>query len=510
MLNFDAKVFTLGGEKNNTFIQTFPENMEQSHLLELIRTLQPAEKEHILQYAALSFVNNGKMRAQVVPLIQICLDHLWVNSTQELKSKEVFAALFPGQEFVEGKLEKVRVEAHKVVRTFLTVQYYLREDNEFNQVIDLSEVVRTKGLDSRHQHLLSKLQKMQAESVWKNEIYFHRQFLLEYVIHEEECLHNQVKGDLNVPNVIHALELHGHLNRLALLNRFLLQQKVAKIDVPYNIETLLEENNVPARYLEDSAPLKVNFVIFKLLRKELIEPVDVRSLFDLLLQQEKDIDPDSLRGFYTYLRNLCVLIFSIDAQNEKINFTLHDLYKDNLKRGYLHYKGKLHSGAYLAVCNNAIWVKKYEWVLKFIEEYKHALIDENETQDFYRLNMANYLFAVGRFSESLDFIPETSTSVAYLLQGKRLELKALYELVSDRFSYRLDNFKMFLIRTSTKFLSEVQKKNHVDFANLLSQIANSAPGDQKRSQLLIKRVQEKKHSAEWRWLLEKAKALKEG
>jgi hypothetical protein len=482
--------------------------MEQSHLIELIRALQPQEKEQILQFAALSFVNNGKMRALVIPLIEICMNHAWDTPNHELNSKDVFAALFPGQTFVEGKLDKVRVEAHKVVRTFLTVQHYLRVGNEFDQVFDLSEVVRARGLDTRYLHLLSKLHKMQAESTWKTETYFHRQFLLEYSIHNEESRHNRLKGDLNVPAVIQSLEHYANLHRLALLNRFLLQQKVAKLDVPDTIKTLLEENNIPERYLEASAALKVNFLIFKLLRKDCLEPSDVRSLFDLLLLNEQDLDPDSLREFYTYIRNLCVLIFSSDAQNEEINFTLHELYKDNLKRGYLHYKGKLHSGTYLAVCNNAIWVKSFDWVFEFIEKYKHEVIDENESQDFYRLNMANYLFGVSRFSDCLDYIPDTSTSVGHLLQGKRLELKALYELKSDRLSYRLDNFKMFLTRTSTKLLSDAQRQNHVDFANLLSQLINSRPGDQKRSLLLQKRIQEKKQSAEWRWLLEKAKALK--
>ncbi len=507
-MNFGTKVFTLGWKKNNTFLPTFPTNMEQSHLIELIRALDPQEKEQILQFASLSFINNGKMRAQVIPLIEICLKHPLDTPNQELNSKNVFTTLFPGQAFVEGKLEKVRVEAHKVVRTFLTVQHYLRAGNEFDQVFDLSEVVRTRGLDTRYQHLLSKLQKMQAESAWKTEIYFHRQFLLEYSIHNEESRHNRLKGDLNVPAVIQTLEHYTHLHRLALLNRFLLQQKVAKLDVPETIKTLLEENNIPERYLETSAALKVNFIIFKLLRKDRLESSDVRSLFDLLLLNEKDLDPDSLRELYTYMRNLCVLIFNSDAQNEEINFTLHELYKDNLKRGFLHYKGKLHSGTYLAVCNNAIWVKNFDWALEFIEKYKHEVIDENETQDFHRLNMANYFFGVCKFSECLDYIPDTSTSVGHLLQGKRLELKALYELQSDRFSYRLDNFKMFLTRTSTKLLSNTQRQNHIDFANLLSQLAFSRPGDQKRSELLQKRIQEKKQSAEWRWLLEKAKALK--
>jgi hypothetical protein len=47
-----------------------------------------------------------------------------------------------------------------------------------------------------------------------------------------------------------------------------------------------------------------------------------------------------------------------------------------------------------------------------------------------------------------------------------------------------------------------------DFLNLLVQLSTSIPGDVKRAETLIKRLQEKKQAAEWRWLMEKAEELK--
>lgn len=135
------------------------------------------------------------------------------------------------------------------------------------------------------------------------------------------------------------------------------------------------------------------------------------------------------------------------------------------------------------------------------------MIGENETRDIYRFNLANYFFAIGRFSDCLDNIPSSSPFVDYLLLGKRLELKAYYELRSDLLAYKLDAFKMFLSRTSPKMLSEVQRKVNIEFANLLTQLTASIPGDKKRAGILIKRIEEKKHAAEWRWLLLKAEDL---
>ena len=482
--------------------------MEQSQLIELVRTLNAAEKEQILQFARIPFINNGKMKAFVPMLLEICFDHSWQNLEITLDKKTVFSSLFPDQSFAEGKLDKIMAEAHKVVKTTLLVSHYLRDENEFQLGYDYAEIVRRKGLESRHSHLLAKLQKFQDASDFKNSKHYSQQLLLENAVHELECYYNQKRGDLNVPRLLQVLEVNYNIQRLSVLNRFLLQQKTSKIEVPEYIKAQLEGNWLPVNHLEDSAVLRSNNAILNLLKKEQPDPSDVRLLFTLLQQEEKNLDQENLQEFYTYLRNICILVLSSDIDNFELEKTLNELYKDNLLRGYLHYEGKLHPSRYWAVSSNAIRAKDYAWAIKFIEDYKNDLIGENDSHDIYRLNLANYLFSVGRFSECLDNIPGSSPFVDYMLTGKRIELKAYYELNSELLSYKLEAFKVFLSRTSPKLLSDAQKQFHLDFANLLTQIFVSIPGDPKRSELLTKRIQERKQAAEWRWLLEKAKALK--
>jgi hypothetical protein len=45
--------------------------MEQSLLAELIRSLKSDEKAQILQFAATGMINNGRMKAQVIPLLDV-------------------------------------------------------------------------------------------------------------------------------------------------------------------------------------------------------------------------------------------------------------------------------------------------------------------------------------------------------------------------------------------------------------------------------------------------------
>ncbi|MFN0176601.1 MAG: hypothetical protein ACKVU0_18315 [Saprospiraceae bacterium] len=481
--------------------------MDESKFVELVKILRPAEKEQVLHFAMLPFFNHGGMSAQVVQLLEFCLNYPW-GSGQSMSKKEVYSAIFPGQEFIEGKLEKVMVMAHKVIQSFLLTQHYFREENEFYQIYDLAELVRTRGLEARHQQLLIRLQKNQEESKHKNFEHYLKQIHLEYAKHYAESLKNQKKGDLNIPNLLESIEAFYHIRRVALLNRYLLQQKVTTLDVPEIIHENLANWVVPERYLGASPSLLINYVVLTALKKGQPELADVESLFNLLQVHEKNLDWENLQEFYAYLRNFCVLILMVDQDNMEVMLLLHETNKDNLERGFLHYEGKLVPSRYKSISATALNVKQFDWANEFIERYKHEIYGENETQDIYRHNKALYLFAVGKFSECLDFIPSTSPFIDYLMQGKRLELKAFYELRSELLTYKLDAFKMFLSRTSPKLLSASLRKSNQEFANLLHQLTYSAPGDASRPERLVKRIEEKKQAAEWSWLLAKARLLK--
>jgi hypothetical protein len=482
--------------------------MEQSQLVELISTISPEERQDILSFAKLGFANHGKMKAFVAPSLEICMDYAWGEAKNPLEKGAVYAQLFPGQPFVEGKLEKAMVDALKVLRLYVSARHYCREDNSFQLWFDYAEIVRKKGLNQRFLQIIEKLRKSQADMKFKNRDFYYREYLTEYAIHDFQSQYNLLSGDINLPRTLEALELHYYINHLALINRFVLQQKVGKLETPPIIQENLQGLNVPERCLDASPDLLINYTIFQLLAKPTPEHEDGRHLFDLLLKYEEVLEKEDLRAYYTYLRNICVLIYLSSPQIGQINYTLHELYEDNLRRGFLHFEGKLHSMTYLAVSNSALKINKTDWAYHFIEKYKDELYDDNENRDYYRLVKATYLFCVGKFQECLDLIPDSSNSINYLMQGKRLTLKAYYELRSDLLSYKLDNFKMFLARTSPKILSEAQRQGNVDFANILTQIYHSAPGDTKRAALIIERIKRRKTMAEWNWLFEKAQALK--
>lgn len=482
--------------------------MENSQFLELLKTLGDKEKERFLLFASNFYFNNGRDKALVLPLVLICYEYLAGNIPQISDKKEVFARLFSNQAFIEGKLEKVMVEAHKVLRTFLLAEQYFSEENEFQQTLDLADIVRKRGLKDRHLKLLNKGKELLNQTDAKNAKYYLNQICLQSEIHDLESLNNKKKGDINIPDLLKSIEMFYHFRRIELLNRFVLQQMVTIIPVDEVVSRNLADSNIPEDCLKENCHLLLNAEVLRLLQKKPLELSDIQGMLEKIKCYETLLDWEARLGFYTYLRNFCIIVISNSDNPQPFMELQFEIMMNNLQDGYLHYEGKLPPARYSSVCSMAIAVGKSDWANNFIEQYKNEIHGENEHQDIYRYNKAVYLFAIQDFESCLDYIPETSSFADILLLSKRLELKALYELNSDLLPYKLDAFKMFLSRTSGKVLSENIQQKNLDFANLLLQLTKSTPGDEKRVAQLLKRIQEKNQPWEWQWLKEKAEALK--
>lgn len=479
--------------------------MENAYLLELIRTLGAEEQEELPGFVDSPYFNRGKHAAILPALLRIILEMTTKPDGTAPDKRGVYHLLFPGQDFVEGKLDKVMAELNKLVRTFLLVRRYLGPDNTFQQSLDLAGILRERGLTARYKQSLSKLEKYQENVAHRTAQYFYDQFLLELEIHEWQNTFNQSRGDVHIPVVVRNLDVFFLIYRLELLNRFLLQQKVAKVEMPCGLDWPFQESEFPDHYLNESVVLLITYKIYHLLRRNELSVAAFQELIDLLTAHEREIGPTLLRQFYTYARNFCVLL--LNSGSHELATVLHHLQKDNLARGYLYYEGKLSPSTYISVATVAIRVRNPDWALQFVEAHREKVIGDNETLDFYRLNRANCLFALGRYAEALDVMPNTSPYVEYLLIIRRLELKILYETRSELLPYRIDAFKMFLSRASRKFLIRSRREYHNNFVNLLQQLTHSTPNDAPRAERLIRRITSRKSVADRDWLLEKARQL---
>lgn len=482
--------------------------MKSSFVFELIRLLSEEERQELELFVASPYFNRGKNAGELTILLRLILNALTQQGAAVPDKKELYQTIYPGASWVEGKLDKLLVELKKLLRGFLLSRQYFQAENEFQAELDWGKVLRGKGLESHYQRLLGQLKAAGAAEQWKTAPHYLRQLQIEHAIHVQQSYDNRKKGDLNIPSVLHNLDMFYHLYRLEHLNYFLLQCKMTNLDISDDIAQALRESPLPERYLEESSYLLIQYKIFCLLQSPNPELTEFEALNDLLKRHEPFLEKSMLEQYYAYLRNICVLLIASGA--EDLYQILHRIQRDNLERGILYLEGKqgqLSPSAVLNLVTNGLIVRNYDWVAEFLESHKNRILGDSATEDLYRTNMACYLFAIGKFEEALDYIPPASSYVDYHLVARRLELRIYYELNSDLLLYKIDAFRMYLSRSSHKFLSPALRERNGDFANLLFQLSHVQPGNRERAQRVLQRIEQNKGVSERKWLLEKARQL---
>ena len=481
--------------------------MKKNFVIEVTEKLQAEEVEAFRLFLNSPYFNQGFNSQSLIDLFEILCQAIQGGVLATLEKQQIFESLFPDKPFVESRVDKLTTELKGLLQGFLITQSYLSPENEAQQLLDLTREIRVKNLEGRYFQSLEKLKKQSEAAVWESIDSHHFLHVTAIEEHEWSSTFNKSKGDLNVPAVIKHLDNYYFNIRTEMLNRLLLQHR--QTILPESALDLLAENwIVPEEHFKNSPLLSLVWEVHFLLRQETPNVEGFHQLLKAIQQHEKRINPETLAQFYTYLRNICIIL--INAGQIEFLSVLHEIQKDNLARGYSYFQGKITPHLYLNITQVALNVHAIQWASDFVAQHQGKIIGENETQDFYRMNKAICLFAEKKYNEALETIPFGATYSVYHLMARLLELKIYYETKSELLEYKIDAFKMFISRAGQKVLSKSLHELFVNFINILRQL-NLSQGIQNKSRslLLIDRITKKKTIGERTWLLEKAKELGE-
>lgn len=481
---------------------------ERNTLIDLIKTIDPIETKDLKTFVRHPVPHFDQTSTDTGRLLDIILNTAPDFPAEQLKKKKLYDALYPGTQWVDGRLKKVMIALHKQIQAYLLIQHYFREENTFQRQLDLSEVFQKRGLKSRYDQIMQKTTRALERVREKDAGYYFQKFQIEYTWSNRALSKNQTRGDLNIQQMLQNLGIFYHIRRLEIVNFFLNQQKLTHLNASGSIFYAMNENSVPLAYMEESGDLFIQHKIFDFQQRENPTAEHFRELTRLLKYRESLVSASVLQNAYTILRNCCQLL--IYTGNQEYLEILHELHKDNLARGFLYNlenDNKIPSSTFLNIVNVGLITRHFDWVRDFLDTHRNRILGDNETGDFYQLNRAAYLFATGHYEESLAILPPAFSNISYHLMSRRLEIKIYYELGSNLLEFKLDAFKMYISRASKKFLSKELRERNMDFANLLVQIIQSKPGDPNRKQRLIKRISERVWAAERDWLLEKVQQM---
>lgn len=478
--------------------------MKESNLVELFKTLTTKEIKEFCTYFESPHFDKVKHRKEAQKILDILAKY--APNGLDLAKEKVYKKVFPGEPYVEGRLDKAMGELSKALRTFMTIQHYLRDENQQAVQADFAQMLLGRQLLQRATNTIRLLLDDLKESPKPNTTTYellHRASSIEYSI---EARKNTWREDLNIGHTLRYLDLYYFSSRLVMLNHYLLLSKLGQVDAGIEMD---KEANL-YRFFEVS-PVESPFIfiaqkIFELYTNEKPDASTIETLLDTIKTHEHSLSEADAKVFYTYLRTYCSLLSPEDNSNSLVS-VLYRIQRDNLEKGYFYYGQEIPPGAFFSIAIVALRQGDKDWAFDFIQAHQNRIMGDNESKDYYRLAIAYYLFENKMYEKSLEYIPPSSPNLDYHLYARRLELMNYYELDSDLLPYKIDAFKMYLSRGRRNLLAKDYCERNNNFVNILIQIMQSKPGDPKRKETLLLRIAEKKQIMARDWLVEKVNRL---
>lgn len=479
--------------------------MVNSDLFLLFKTLTNKEIKQLSLFIDSPFANKIRYRPEAQILLKILQKHAGTDSEAVLAKQNIYKQVFPGKEFVSGLLERVMFELAQAIRLLLVTERYLDEKNSLNMQLDYAEILKSRDIlakaNSVAHQTLEEIEKIRFKSGRD----YGKAFEASLTIYSLATHKNRLKDDLQIANTLKYLELYYTLSKLDLVNHYLLINKFSKLESAEQIPFINTSITLPEVDVEEAPTIIIAYKIYQLLSNERPTQEGFEDLLHLLTKYEAQMGESTVKTFFVYLRNFCS--FLVNDGHFEFFPILHQIQLNNLSKGYFFHQGKITPSAYLNIANCALRSKKESWAFDFIQEYQNKIVEASGSDQAYNLNMANYYFHTHDFDKSLDFLPPTSDNLEQHLFGRKLELQIYYEMRSDLLEYKLESFKMYIRRASQKLISEYIQERQINFANLLHQLATTAPGDRDRAARILGRIEEKKHVAEKEWLVEQAQKI---
>lgn len=461
--------------------------MKKSKLISLISTFSYAEWKRLGEFINSPYFNNNELVIKLYKFLDLN------KPLFEINKNKVFKAIFPLQAYDDSKLSYVMSDLLKLSEKFLSIEHFMNDSSQQKRLALME--YSNRGL-KKHYHFLHAKASSELNMQKLGPTSLLNKLLLSEVEISFFTKQKVRRYDPSIQDTYNALNEYYYSQLLkytcSLLNYsivvsgdFIIEPISRKL-----IDELIKDK-------EDYSPLiRVYLCIYQTLSTNEDENgKHFKTLMNLLEESQELIEKEELRELYLFTINFCARK-TRKGENEYVPIMLK-MYDEGIKNNALIENGYLSHWTYTNVVRLGLREGRYEWVEKFIDEYK-GLLPPETFDDAYHLNLADLRFNQENYDAVLDHLIRLQFSdPIYHLTSRLLLIKTFYEREdTEALLSLLASFTIYLKRN--KGSSVVIKKTFLNFCTILHQLLKNNP--KKRSQLLekIKTIQPLTERA---WLL---------
>jgi hypothetical protein len=446
--------------------------MEESKLIEILRTLRGRELGMFLEYVQSPYINkHGHLQELSVYLSKFAPLY---SHKEKLDKYYIFAQLYPDTPYDDSVFYSLFSKLLRLLYSFLSHQEWEKEKGL--EEVFLLRQLRERKVGDKHalasHRRFDSLQKQPVNS-GKEELYRHWDDFLFYRELDLDFLGRGGRSyDENLQLKNNRLDLLFLLEKLKIacdmLNRNIVTQAEYEPTMLAELIEYIDRHSQPAE--ENSIFAEPSLQIYRCIIDTLrsIDNLDYyQQLKTLLLQHYPQIEPQEASNMFGYLLNYCIR--KINAGQVDFFEEIWQHYQLLVETKIIYINGELPPWEYKQIITTALRLGKNDWCRDFAEQYKNDL-PEDSRENAYCYNMAAIHYSNQNYRGALMALQNTEfTDTTYQLGARILQVKAYYELnESEALRSLFESFAVYIRRS--KEISEYRKTANNNFLRFVRKI----------------------------------------
>lgn len=445
-------------------------------MIELFNSLSKIEVKLLGKFVRSPFFNTF---STIIKTYDYCYSK-YPNGKEEDMNGRVFSDYVYGKK--KGNKVKVRKllsDFTKVIEMFL-VQLEINKNPLENRIILLTSL-RNRNLKKRFEINYNYVEGIQSKLTNRDQNYYLRQINLEMESQKMySALTESEKVSSNIQNISNNIDyyfmtakLYNFLDMNTLevdhLNSFPFKKGY------YNeIEDYFEKNREALE--KDHTNIVIAYYAFKMfVTKEEKYLTQLIRFFDT---HWMEFTKDQLYEYYKVLENSYQILSNESMDSEKYSIKKFEVFEELYGIKYFFREMICREGLnmteFVRVVKNGLNLKKYKWVINFIENY-HIYLPEDFKNDIYNYSKAEYFYATGQYDKSLEYINKINfTDEQYYYLSKLILMRIYYDRNEiQSLKYAINNINKYCREKKTLYKPHVERiKTFLKFLNELIRIKN--------------------------------------
>lgn len=467
--------------------------MKNSKLALILDSFSKKEWKQFRAYVASPFFNKNDHLSQLQLIIE---HHYFYLKTDFPTKKQAWKKLMPDLPYSEERLNNFISLLNKLAEDFVAYRAY--ESHVLRQFNLRLRGFNNRGLAKHFSKNFEKTEQLIKQMSYADADYYYDLYLLE------------VEADRFIADQGNTQQSRDFTKLLAHLDHYYLATKLKYYCLLINRKNIVKAEDVELSireflsYLQTFDITKIpviclyHAVLMTLIEEE--QETHFSQLNTLLDRYSNRFSQREIRNLYAFAQNYCIK--KINAGQTRFLKALFELFKTLLAKKIIISEGILSPVYYKNIATVGLRSKEFEWVKRFIYDYKKYLIEKQQNNAFY-YSLGMWHFYQKQYHDAMiALIQVDNDSFFYTLDAKAILLKSYYELDEEEAFFSLaHSFKIFVSRN--KWIAKAHRQTYLNTIKYTWQLARIKKSEKAKLERLKTRITNAVQVFDTTWLLAK-------